>query len=63
MKVVKSIAVVLTVSLTMSSCFLFKGGGGSHGGGSCPAYGSLENSNDNLEIKTIEELRSTTENM
>ena len=54
MKNIKSIVIVLTVGLALSSCSLFRGGGGSH----CPAYGSqIQENNENINNLTPEQIR------
>lgn len=54
MKNIKSIVIVLAVGLVLSSCSLFRGGGGSH----CPAYGfQMQEMNDNNPNQTPQEIR------
>lgn len=54
MKKIKQLLVIVTVSLTFTSCGLFRGSGG---GGHCPAYGTSINNDLHQDINNAEELK------
>lgn len=56
MKKIAIITSVITISLAMSSCSLFQGGGG---GSHCPAYGSSIEKNDVQDLEKIKKSEIT----
>ena len=60
---IKTATLFFALSLVTTSCALFRGGG-SGGGGHCPAYGSSINSEEtDVEIKNIQEIRENSASM
>lgn len=57
MKTLKTILFLFAITLTFSSCSLFKGGGG--GGGHCPAYGTSLDGMEHNDFNNVDELRNS----